>query len=158
MNLEKLYTSPNIARDLKEARLNQIGQKVLNDLQQDRQSRRPWEEKMTQAMKIAVQLAEKKNTPWPNASNVKFPLLSIACVQFSSRIFPQLFATPRPVKMRVIGADPTAEKHDRAYRVSEHMSYQCLEQDEDWISEHDKLLIALPIMGSGFIKSYYVSV
>ena len=155
MNLEKLYTSPNIARDLKEARLNQIGQKVLNDLQQDRQSRRPWEEKMTQAMKIAVQLAEKKNTPWPNASNVKFPLLSIACVQFSSRIFPQLFATPRPVKMRVIGADPTAEKHDRAYRVSEHMSYQCLEQDEDWISEHDKLLIALPIMGSGFIKSYY---
>lgn len=155
MNIEELYQSQNIAKDLTPDQLGVIGHKCLEDFSQDVHSRQEWEMKMTEAMKIAIQLAERKNTPWPNASNVKFPLLSIACIQFSSRIFPQLFSTPNPVKMRVIGSDPTAEKHGRASRVAGHMSYQCLEEDEDWLSEHDKLLITLPIMGSGFIKTYY---
>ena len=155
MNIEKLFYSNNIAKDLNETQLDTIGVKVLNDYIQDKQSRHEWEERMAESLKITIQLAEKKNTPWPNASNVKFPLLSIASVQFSSRIFPQLFATPRPVKMRVSGMDPTSEKHNRAARISDHMSYQVLEQDEDWLSEHDKLLITLPIMGSAFIKTYF---
>ncbi len=155
MDIETLYTSQNIAADLSDGKLDEIGNKCLNDLQADIQSRRPWELKMSEATKIAIQLSEAKNSPWPGASNVKFPLLSIACVQFQSRVFPQLFSTPKPVKMRVIGEDPTAAKHDRASRVSEHMSYQVLEQDEDWLSEHDKLLITLPVMGSAYIKSYY---
>jgi len=155
MDIQALYNSKNIAKDLKEDVLTGIGHKCLQDLHQDLISRQPWEVKMSEAMKIAIQLAEKKNTPWPNASNVKFPLLSIACIQFSSRVFPQLFATPRPVKMRVVGDDPKSEKHNRAARVSEHMSYQCLEQDEDWVGEHDKLCITLPIMGSSFVKSFY---
>ena len=155
MNIDELYQSQNIAADLDEDTLRGIGHQCLQNLQQDLTSREPWEVSMADAMKIAIQLTERKNTPWPNASNVKFPLLSIACIQFSSRVFPQLFATPRPVKMRVIGNDPDSAKHGRAGRVSEHMSYQCLEEDEDWLSEHDKLLITLPIMGSSFIKTFY---
>ena len=111
MDIEALYNSKNIAKDLKEDKLTGLGNKCLQDLHQDLISRQQWEMRMSDAMKIAIQLAERKNTPWPNASNVKFPLLSIACIQFSSRVFPQLFATPRPVKMRVIGDDPRAEKH-----------------------------------------------
>ena len=155
MNIDELQALTNIGAFLDQEKLDAIGTKCLNDLEIDMQSRRPWEQKMADAMKIAIQLAEKKNTPWPNASNVKFPLLSIACIQFSSRMFPQLFSTPRPVKMRVIGNDPRSLKHDRAARISEHMSYQCLEEDEDWLPEHDKLLITLPIMGSGFIKTFH---
>ena len=155
MDIDELKNSQNIAADLDEDTLRGIGHKCLQGLRQDLVSRQPWEVKMAQAMKIAIQLAERKTTPWPNASNVKFPLLSIACIQFSSRVFPQLFATPRPVKMRVIGNDPDSQKHERAARISEHMSYQVLEEDEDWLSEHDKLLITLPIIGSGFIKTFY---
>lgn len=155
MKIERLQASQNIAAELNDTQLTEIGQKCLNDYLRDKQSRRQWEIRMADAMKIAIQLSEKKNTPWSNASNVKFPLLSIACVQFSSRVFPQLFATPRPVKMRVIGDDPLSIKHDRAKRIAEHMSFQVLEEDETWIDEHDKLMMTLPIMGSGFIKTYY---
>jgi chaperonin GroES len=155
MNIEQLSTSTNIAEELDEDKLKKIGLRCLEDYQQDLQSRKPWEEMMIGAMKIATQMAEKKNTPWSGASNVKFPLLPIASIQFQSRIYPQLFSSPRPVKMRVIGDDPNSEKHDRAARIAEHMSYQVLEQDENWLSEHDKLLITLPIMGSGFIKTYH---
>jgi len=35
------------------------------------------------------------------------------------------------------------------------MSYQCLEQDNDWEEEFDKMLIALPILGTCFKKSYF---
>jgi len=155
MKLETLISSQNIAELLDEDELTKIGSQCVSDLKEDLQSRKQWEEQMSEAMKLAVQLAEKKNTPWENASNVKFPLLAIASIQFSSRVFPQLFATPRPVKMRVGGKDLNSEKHNRASRVSDHMSFQCLEEDEDWLSEHDNLLIALPIMGKSFVKSYF---
>jgi len=155
MDIETLYDATNIAELLPEDRLNQIGQKCLDDYKQDKTSRREWEKRMATAIGIAIQSTETKNTPWAKAANVKFPLLSIACIQFQSRIYPQLFSSPNPVKMRVIGRDAASEKHDRAKRVSEHMSYQVLEQDKAWLSEHDKLLIVLPMMGSSFIKSYY---
>lgn len=155
MNIDTLQSSKNIAELLSEDQLQKIGNQCLQDLMTDITSRKPWEDKMADAMKIATQLTEKKNVPWDNASNVKFPLLPIAAIQFSSRVYPQLFSSPRPVKMRVIGKDEKSEKHQRASRISEHMSYQCLEEDEDWLSEHDKMLIALPIMGSAFVKTYH---
>lgn len=154
MDIETLYTSNNIAELLDENKLSEIGKRCLDDLIRDKVSRRPWEVRMTEAMKIAIQLEETKSTPWPNAANVKFPLLSIACIQFQSRIFPQLFSTPKPVKMRVQGRDPNSQKHDRAARISDHMSYQVLEEDKGWLPQHDKMLMSLPIVGSAFIKSY----
>jgi len=35
------------------------------------------------------------------------------------------------------------------------MSYQILEEDEDWESEMDKVLITQPIIGCAFKKTYY---
>lgn len=155
MDIETLYNSRNIAELLDDNELDNIGKRCLDDLMIDLHSRKPWEIKMTEAMKIAIQLAETKTTPWPKASNVKFPMLSIACIQFQSRIFPQLFSSPKPVKMRVVGRDPDSKKHNRAHRVSDHMSYQVTEQDEGWLTEHDKLMITLPLIGCGFIKTYF---
>ena len=37
----------------------------------------------------------------------------------------------------------------------DHMSYQLLEEDEDWESEMDKVLITQPIVGCAFKKTYY---
>lgn len=155
LDIEELQNSVNIAMLLTEDELQTIGNKCLEGYMEDVRSRRPWEQKMSEAMKLALQLAEKKNTPWENASNVLFPLISIASINFNARIHPQLFSTPRPVKMRVIGGDDKGEKHDRASRVAEHMSYQCTEEDEPWVDEHDTLTLVLPIMGCGFTKTYY---
>ena len=155
MKFDTILKTDNLADALSPEKLSVIGAHCLEGLKQDLQSRKDWEDRMAEAIKLAIQLEEKKNTPWENASNVKFPLLSIAAIQFSSRVFPQLFSTPKPVKMKVVGKDPKAEKHDRADRVSSHMSYQCLEEDEDWISEHDILTLVLPIMGCGFTKTFH---
>jgi chaperonin GroES len=110
---------------------------------------------MEDATKLALQLTEPKSYPWPNAANVKFPLLTIAALQFQSRAYPSLIKAPDLVKYRVQGKDEQGQKAARAQRISSHMSYQLLDQDESWEEDQDKAFLALPILGCVFKKSYY---
>jgi chaperonin GroES len=41
-------------------------------------------------MDLALQLQKDKSFPWPGASNVAFPLVTIAALQFHSRAYPAL--------------------------------------------------------------------
>ena len=157
IKLEKILSSENLAEEFSNADLNKISGVVKSGYDLDVQSRKEWEERMQEAMKLALQIAETKSFPWPNCSNVKFPLITIAALQFSSRAYPALISDNRVVKMRIIGADPDGSKLSRAESISQHMSYQILEEDEAWEEEMDRLLIALPIMGCAFKKSYFDS-
>jgi chaperonin GroES len=109
---------------------------------------------MEDATKLALQVAETKTYPWPKSSNVKFPLITIAATQFAARSYPALVKAPDLVKFRVQGKDD-GTKASRASRISQHMSYQLLEEDESWEENMDKALLALPILGCVFKKSYY---
>jgi len=109
---------------------------------------------MKEAIELALQVTKEKNYPWPKAANIKFPLLTIASLQFASRAYPALVKAPDLVKFRAQGKDD-GQKSSRAMRISAHMSYQLLEQDEKWEEDQDKALLALPILGCVFKKSYY---
>ena len=109
---------------------------------------------MRDAEDLALQVSEPKTYPWPNAANVKFPLITIAAMQFAARAYPALVKSPDLVKYRVQGKDD-GTKAARSERVSAHMSYQLLEEDEPWEEHHDRLLLVLPIVGCAFKKSYY---
>jgi chaperonin GroES len=145
----------NLADKLSEEELSKIGWEGYDQYKTDLESRNEWEVRYKEANKLALQVPERKNTPWEGASNVKFPLLTVACIQFQSRVYGQLVAGTNIVKMRVIGEDPTMEKLRRARRVETHMSYQILEEDESWEEEMDRLLMALPLVGTVFKKTFY---
>ena len=138
--LEDLAYEANIADLLSDDQLNKIGSQVVQNFETDLQSRAVWEKRMEQSMKLALQVAEAKNFPWPNASNIKFPLVTIAALQYHARAYPNLISSETPVKCRVIGEDSDGSLTARAERVETHMSYQILEEDEDWESEMDKAL------------------
>jgi chaperonin GroES len=154
LNLKKIQDADNVADLLSEKDLEVIGAKAVESFDIDKQSRKRWEKKMEDATKLALQITETKSYPWPNASNVKFPLLTIAALQFQSRAYPSLIKAPDLVKYRVQGKDD-GQKAARAQRISSHMSYQLLEQDESWEEDQDKAFLALPILGCVFKKSYY---
>jgi len=135
--------------------LDEIGRTVCQNYEIDKQSRKKWETKMEDATELALQMVTPKTYPWPNAANIKFPLLTIAALQFASRAYPSLVKAPDLVKYRVQGGDPAGQKAARASRISRHMSYQLLEQDEAWEEAQDKAFLALPILGCIFKKSYY---
>ena len=152
---EDLIYTPNIVDLLTEQQCKEIGMQVVKDYEADLLSRSSWERKMEDSMKLALQVAEAKNFPWPNSSNIKFPLVTIAALQYHARAYPVLINGDTPVKCRVIGEDPDGEKTRRAERIETHMSYQIMEQDEDWESEMDKALISQPIIGCAFKKTFF---
>ena len=155
LSIEDLAYATNIATMLGEEDLTTIGQHIVRDFENDLMSRSSWEKRTEASLKLALQVAENKNFPWPNASNVKFPLITIAALQYHARSYPVLIDSNLPVKCRVVGDDKDGLRAMRSTRVEQHMSYQILEEDEDWESEMDKVLITQPIVGCAFKKSYF---
>jgi chaperonin GroES len=147
--------SSNLCALLDDAKLSEIGAKVVHDFDLDKTSRTEWEALMERAMKLAKQVVEEKSFPWPLASNVKYPLLTTAAIQFAARAYPEICKPGDIVKAKVIGYDADGSKAQRADRVSRHMSWQCEEEMSEWETETDKLLHVLPIMGVCFRKTYF---
>lgn len=155
VRLAAAIESPNIAKELSEADCSRIGVCVAEGFAADLQSRSEWEERSKEALKLALQLREEKTFPWVGASNVKFPLITIAAMSFHSRIYPALVQQPDIVKCISFGDDADGELAKTASLVSDHMSWQVFEEDESWESEMDKLLLVMPILGCAFKKSYF---
>ncbi len=148
----------NIATLLDENELMMIGQKVVRDVETDENSRGDWLKTYQRSLDIAMQVKKPKNTPWPNASNVKYPLLTVASIQFQARAYPVIVDGSNLVKGRVLGPDPDGEKRARADRIGQHMTWQLLYRMPGWEEETDRLLLMLPITGCVFRKTYYDSI
>jgi len=157
--LRALLEATNIAETLDEILLNKIGSEAKSGFQRDKDSRIDWEKQIDEWTKLATQVREERTYPWPKASNVKYPLLTTAAMQFAARAYPSLVPSDgKIVKSKVIGKDPTGEKAAQADRVSMYMSYQLMHEMHQWEEGMDKLLIMLPVVGTIFKKTYWDSV
>ena len=146
----------NLAIGMDEDKLKEIGNKCKTGFEADLQTRSNWEEDLEEWINLAKQIREEKSYPWPGASNVKYPLLSTAAMQFAARSYPSLIPSDgKVVKTIVVGKDPTAAKIDKADRVSTFMSWQVMHDMDRWEEDMDKLLMMLPIVGTIFKKTYF---
>ena len=145
--------SPNLCGRFLAEDLAAIGREVCEGYKRDKRSRYKWERRNQAAMDLALQVQKAKTFPWPDCSNIAFPLVTIAALQFHSRAYPAIVSGTEVVKCRVIGEDNDGKKTARAERISTHMSWQVLEEDQSWEEQQDRLLINLPIVGSAFKKS-----
>jgi chaperonin GroES len=152
MKLEDLARATNICDLLDEKQVDDIGAKCLQGLNADKVTREPWEAWYKQAMELALQVAKKKTFPWPGAANVKFPLITIAAINWHAKAYPATISGESVVRCRVLGADMQGQKMARSIRVGKYMSYQLLETIS-WEEQTDKSLLVLPIMGSVFKKT-----
>lgn len=151
-------TSPaiNILDTLDEAKQNEISAMCKQGFDEDLDSRGEWEHNIDAWIKLAKQTKEEKTYPWPNASNVKYPLVSTAAMQFAARSYPSLVpSNGKIVSAQVVGKDPTGEKYEKALRVSTYMSYQIMQEMYGWEEDMDKMLMMLPIIGTMFKKTWY---
>ena len=156
LSIETILKSTNVAEELSDDDLISIGNMVVEGYETDLSSRKHWEKDLESWTKLALQIADVKTFPWQGAANIKFPLLATAAMQFAARAYPTLVpSNGKIVKCRVVGEDPQGQKIDRADRIAKHMSYQCMDEMPDWEEDMDKLLLALPIAGSCFKKTYW---
>lgn len=135
--------------------LTAIGELVYEGYQADESSRMQWMRRNEAGMNFALQIQKDKNWPWQGCSNVIFPLITIAALQFSSRAYSAIISGTDVVRQRVPGNDPTGALTERAERISAHMSWQVLEEDEPWEEQHDRCFLNESIVGTAFVKSYY---
>lgn len=150
-----LIQAPNLCDRFTEEELTTIGLHTWEGYNRDQISRMDWLRRNEAGMDLAMQIQKDKNFPWPNCSNVVFPLVTIAALQFSSRSYSNIVQGLNVVKYRTAGLNPSAELLSRAKRIGSHMSWQVLEEDTAWEDQHDKLLINLGIVGTSFIKPYF---
>jgi chaperonin GroES len=155
MELTKILELENIAGELDQDLQNRIGSDVVESYSVDRESRREWEKKSEEWLKLALQITEHKSFPWPGSANIKYPLLTIASLQFAARAYPAIVNGYDVVKGVTIGFDPDGSKTNKAVRIGKHMSYQLMHEMENWDEEMDKLCLALPIIGCIFKKTYH---
>lgn len=154
---EVLLNSPNIAKHLKQDYLDALGRCVLEGYRMDRSTRTQWEQRTAEANKLAQQVVEEKSFPWAGCSNIKFPLVTIAALQFLSRVA-ILTKGRKIVKCDIVGEDPDGKKAARAARISSHLSYQLVEQSETWQDDDEKAKMSASIVGCAFKKTYFDAV
>lgn len=145
----------NIAELIDEKYLDEQGHLLSDLIREDEESREGAMAMADEWLKLATQVVEAKTTPWSGASNVKYPLMTMACINFHSRALPALVVGDKPVLCSVKGRDPKHEKRMRADRVSRFMSYQVTQQMEEWTPDMDRMLFVLPIVGLCFKKTTF---
>lgn len=146
----------NIMDKFSKDQLEELSRQCLSGFENDKASRSAWEMELDSWMKMANQTREAKNWPWTNASNIKYPLISTAAMQFAARAYPSLVpSNQRIVNPKIVGKDPTGEKWEKADRVAEYMSYQIFHEMDNWEEDMDKLLMMVSVVGTIFKKTYY---
>lgn len=175
--LAEYEQADNIAALLSDDELKTIGYDVDREYDIDKRSRSDWEDSAKKAMDVALQVRQPKNYPFSGAANIKYPLVTVAALQFGARAYPAIVDGTRIVKGQVLGRDdgipqtdelgeprldpmngeplwitPPGVKKAKADRVSQHMSYQLLCEMEEWEEDTDVLLHHLPIVGCAFRK------
>ena len=139
LSLDKILANPtNIAGFLDEKVLGDYYDYCdthYKDLVSGRTARN---EKLKEANKEALQLYEQKDYPWPKAANVKFPLITNACVDFASRIYPAVWQDGDVAKTKFYGEH---KDYAAGKRLALYLNYCLAEKVPGWSVNLDKLCI-----------------
>jgi chaperonin GroES len=152
---EEVCNDLDLTHRFSEKDLQSIGEEVWAGYQADEQSRGRWLRRTQAAMDLAMQVQEAKTFPWANCSNVAFPLITIAALQWHARAYPELLGASEWVKFKTFGEDPDGKKMKQANKISAHMSFQLTEEDSAWEEEMDRGLLNEAIVGTIFKKSIF---
>jgi hypothetical protein len=136
------------------AELEMLAADLLSDIEGDKSARKEWEETYRKGLKLLGLKYEERSEPWEGACGVVHPMITEAVIRFQSESIMETFPSGGPVKAKILG-EPTPEKEKHAKRVTEDLNYQLTERMVEFRPEHERMLFALPFVGSAFKKVYY---
>ena len=144
----------NLAEELDEIQVRGIGKDLIKAFEDDKSSRKEWEDQYSKGLKMLGVVVEDRNDPFPGASGVHHPLMSEAATQFQARAIAEMFPAGGPVKTQIMGKN-SDKKIEQAQRVQDFMNYQVTSQITDYFNELDQMLFFLALSGSAFKKIYF---
>lgn len=146
----------NLTDELSENDLNELGSEILRDIESDEGDRAEWLRTIDSGLDLLGLGIQEKTVPFEGACSAQHPLIMEAAIKFQSKASNELLPADGPVKTKVLG-DSTEEKEKRANRIKHHMNYQLTEEMTEFYTDSERLLLYVPLVGSGFKKSYYDS-
>jgi hypothetical protein len=144
----------NLAEFIDEDELGKISSELVNEVQEDTNSRREWEDQYKGGLELLGMNYEDRAEPFEGASGIVHPLLAESVTQFQAQAYRELLPAGGPVKTAIIGQE-TPEVIAQAERVKNYMNYQITYEMEEYDPELDQMLFYLPIVGSSFKKVYF---
>jgi chaperonin GroES len=149
----------NLAQDMEDGLLREIGQECANGLKDDDESRAEWLDMHAFWLSLYMQqdYAENSDAERSWGATESVPILTESCNQFQSRTYKAFFPQDNfvsAVPMRKTRED-RAVLEERAKRVGDHMSYQLGYLDRAYKQDKDALFLGVPIHGSFFTKTYF---
>lgn len=176
----KTNTIENATHLFTDNELDDIAQKVQFAYDQDLTTCKEKIADLKKLMGLAMIVTQTKSYPWNNASNIIYPLIANAAINFGANCYPGIIQDNEVVKAKIIGNDDgiiskfqgekkmdektgqvirqgAGDKLKRGNRVATMMNWQLMEQMTWWEGDVDKEVHSLPILGTLYKKIYYDS-
>ena len=144
----------NLADIIDDADLGRIYSECMSDYEDDKSSRKEWEEQYKEGLEFLGMKFEERTEPFEGASGIIHPLLAESVTQFQAQAYKEMLPPGGPVKTQVVGM-MTPNTDLQAARVQEFMNYQITQVMKEYDPETDQLLFYLPLSGSAFRKVHF---
>jgi hypothetical protein len=142
----------NLAETMPESELAVIGYSLCELIERDKESRKRRDEQYEEGLRrTGLGDDAPGGAGFQGASKVVHPMLTKACVDFSSRVMKEIFPAAGPAKERIIGT-PTKEKFEKAQRITKFMNWQMTRQMKDFRAELEQLSTQVPLAGAQYLK------
>lgn len=178
LTIKEILSVTNIATLLDDNTLTNISKQVFDDFSKDQTSCEDKISQLQDKIQLAKMVAKEKSYPWEGASNVIYPLIANAAIEFGATLYPEIIKDSTVVKAKVIGKDDgevvmtakgpavnpeTGEpiitdigaKKKRGDRVSTFMNYQLLDEMAHWETDVDKMGNSQPVIGNMYKRVYW---
>lgn len=161
--LDELFPKPqldndhyaNLAEIIPENELGHLATQLLDDIEEDEESRKDWQYRERDGIRL---MGISENTvpgaDFAGASEVTYPGLIEAAIQFQARALAEFWPPDGPAKTVVLG-EQTPEKQAQGDRVEGYLNYLCTEAMPGAFEETDRMLFRVPLSGSAFVKYCY---
>lgn len=148
----------NLAKKLEPNLLSSLAGKLLEDIQNDKESRSGWEKTANLGLKYCgFTVEEFRNVPFMRACGAFDTTLSTALIQAYSVARAELFPAKGPCRYEICGAS-TPELEDIGERVELFLNWYLTKKDKDYYPDSERLLIYTILFGCSFRKVWQDSI
>ena len=146
----------NLAEQMSENELSSLSSKLIEGIDEDKESRRDWEliaDNVMNYLGIKLEPKGSRDAPFVSACAAYDTTLASCLMHFWASARAELFPAAGPCKAEVLG-NPTPEKEDAADRIKKFLNYYLTQIDQPYYPDSDQLLLYTGFFGIGFRKVY----
>lgn len=144
----------NLAVKAEQGKLDALAARILDEINEDLESRAGWEKTVNIAMKyLGFKIDEYRNVPFAQACAAYDGTMSTALIHFYSAARAVLFPAEGPARTQINGV-PTEESEDEGERVKMFLNYFLTKMDKAYYPDSERLLLYVGLVGSAFRKVY----